>query len=55
VKVTFFNGTSLKPMPPGGTPKSGDTRWIDIHEDEFDEAQMTKWVKQAARLPGWIP
>jgi hypothetical protein len=55
VKVTFFNGTSLKPIPPGGTAKSGDARWIDIREGEFDEAQMTKWVKQAARLPGWIP
>jgi hypothetical protein len=55
VKVTFFNGTSLKPMPPGGTPKSGDTRWIDIHEGELDEAQLTRWVEQAAGLPGWIP
>jgi hypothetical protein len=54
VKVTFFNGTSLKPVPPGGTPKSQDTRWIDIHEDdELAEAQMMKWVKQASKLPGW--
>ncbi len=54
VKVTFFAGTSLQPLPPGGTPKSKDARWIDIHEgDELDEAQMTKWVKQAAKLPGW--
>jgi hypothetical protein len=56
VKVTFFNGTSLKPMPPGATEKSGDTRWLDIYEhDEFDEAQLTKWIKQAAKLPGWDP
>ena len=55
VKVTFFRGASLRPVPPGGTPKSRDARWIDIHErDEFDEAQMATWVKQAAALPGWL-
>jgi hypothetical protein len=53
VKVTFFNGVSLRPVPPGGTPKSGETRWVDIYEDGFDEVQMTKWVRQAAALPGW--
>jgi len=53
VKVTFFRGTSLKPVPLGG--KAKEARWIDIHEDDFDQAQITKWVKQAARLPGWIP
>ena len=53
VKVTFFNGTSLRPIPPGGTPKSKDSRWVDIYEGEFDEAQMEAWVKQAAALPGW--
>lgn len=51
VKVTFFRGTSLKPSPPGGT--SEEARWIDIHEDDFDEEQLTTWVKQAAALPGW--
>jgi len=55
VKVTFFRGTSLRPVPPGGTPKSKDARWIDIQEGGFDEAQMASWVKQAAALPGWIP
>jgi hypothetical protein len=55
VKVTFFNGTSLRPVPAGGTPKSKETRWIDIHEDQLDEAQMADWVKQAAALPGWDP
>ena len=56
VKVTFFQGTSLEPIPPGGTPKSKEARWIDIYEgNELDEAQMTSWVKQAAALPGWIP
>ena len=53
VKVTFFRGTSLQPVPPGGTGK--DARWIDIHEDDLDEAQMAGWVKQAATIPGWLP
>ena len=53
VKVTFFRGTSLRPVPPGGTGK--DARWIDIHEDDLDEAQMATWVMQAAALPGWVP
>jgi hypothetical protein len=53
VKVTFFRGTSLRPVPPGGTVRSKDARWIDIHEDDLDEAQMATWVKQAAALPGF--
>jgi hypothetical protein len=51
VKVTFFRGTLLKPVPPGGTSKEG--RWIDVHEDDLDEVQLTKWIKQAAAQPGW--
>ena len=52
VKVSFFRGTSLRPVPPGG--KGRDARWIDIHEGDLDEAQMATWVKQAAALPGWL-
>lgn len=55
VKVTFFCGASLRPVPPGGTPKSKDARWIDLRDVDFDEAQMTRWVSQAAALPGWDP
>ncbi|MEX0643344.1 MAG: DUF1801 domain-containing protein [Pirellulales bacterium] len=56
VKVSFFHGTSLRPIPPGGTVRSKDARWFDIHEgDELNEALMAKWVKQAAALPGWVP
>ena len=52
VKVTFFRGTSLRPVPPGAS-KSKDTRYLDIHEDDqFDEAQLAAWVKQAGQLPG---
>jgi len=55
VKVTFFRGTSLRPVPPGPST-SKDARYLDIHEDdELDEAQLAKWFKQAAALPGWNP
>jgi hypothetical protein len=54
VKVTFFRGTALRPVPPGAS-KHEDVRYVDIHEEDLDEAQMAKWVKQAAALPGWIP
>jgi hypothetical protein len=52
IKVAFFRGTSLKPVPPGES-KSQDTRYLNIHEDDpFDEAQFSAWVKQASQLPG---
>jgi hypothetical protein len=51
LKVTFFRGTSLDPVPPG-TSKHPEVRYLDIHEGEFDEAQFSEWVKQASRLPG---
>ncbi|MBL0063192.1 MAG: DUF1801 domain-containing protein [bacterium] len=55
VKVTFFNGGSLKPIPPGESKNKG-VRYLDIHEDDqLNEAQFTKWVKQASKLPGWTP
>jgi hypothetical protein len=54
IKVTFFNGTLLKPVPPGGTVKSKETRWIDIYDNDFEDAQFVKWVKQSATLPGWM-
>src|SRR5437588_281136 len=53
VKVAFFRGTSLQPIPPGAS-KSKDTRYVNIREgDKLGEAQMAKWVRQAAALPGW--
>jgi hypothetical protein len=52
IKLTFFRGTSLVPVPPGGTSK--EARWIDIHEDDLDEAQIGTWVQQAATMPGWL-
>jgi hypothetical protein len=54
VKVAFFNGASLSPLPPGASTTK-NTRYLDIHEgDEIDAAQLAKWVKQAAKLPGFL-
>ena len=52
VKVAFFRGTSLRPVPPGES-KHKEVRYLDIREDdELDEAQFSKWVEQASQLPG---
>ena len=54
-KVTFFRGTSLRPVPPVAS-KHGEVRYLDIREaDGLDEVRMAAWVKQAAGLPGWVP
>ena len=52
VKVTFLNGASLDPEPPG-SGKDPDARWVDIYEDQLDEGQMEEWVRQSAAIPGW--
>ncbi len=53
VKVAFFNGTSLDPVPPGES-KDENVRYLNIYEDDqFDEEQFAAWVKQASQLPGW--
>jgi hypothetical protein len=55
VKVAFFRGTSLRPVPPGES-KHKEVRYLDIREgDQLDEAQMATWIRQAAALPGWVP
>jgi hypothetical protein len=55
VKVAFFRGSSLRPLPPGQS-KHKHVRYLDIHEDDrLDEAQLAAWVKQASQLPGeWM-
>ena len=52
VKVTFLNGASLTPLPPG-SGKDKDARWIDLYEGEFDEEQLASWFRQSAAMPGW--
>jgi hypothetical protein len=55
VKVAFFRGTSLRPVPPGES-KHKEVRYLDIHEDDqLDEAQLATWIRQASSLPGWVP
>jgi hypothetical protein len=55
VKVAFFRGASLRPLPPGES-KDKNVRYLDIHEsDTLDEAQVASWIRQAAALPGWVP
>ena len=51
LKVTFFRGTSLDPVP-AGKSKHPEVRYLDIHEGQLDEAQFASWVKQASRLAG---
>lgn len=52
IKVTFFRGTSLSPVPPVESKNAG-TRYFHIHEgDSFDEQLLTSWIRQAAELPG---
>jgi hypothetical protein len=53
IKVGFFRGASLRPLPPGES-KHDEMRYLDIHEgDRLDDAQFAAWVKQASDLPGW--
>lgn len=52
VKVAFFRGAALTPLPPGKS-KQQHVRYLDIYEDApFDEAQFADWVEQASQLPG---
>ena len=52
IKVAFFRGASLRPVPPGKS-KQNEVRYLDIYEDDKpDEAQFADWVKQASKLPG---
>jgi hypothetical protein len=53
VKVAFFNGASLDPVPPGES-KDENVRYLSVYEDDqFDEEQFAAWVKQASQLAGW--
>jgi hypothetical protein len=55
VKVAFFRGTSLRPIPPGKS-KQKEVRYLDVHEDDqLDEELVASWIRQASELPGWVP
>lgn len=51
IKVTFFRGSSLEPVPPEKS-KYEAVRYLHISEEGFDEEQFADWVRQASRLPG---
>ncbi len=54
IKVTFFRGAALEPLPPVGS-KDRNTRYVHIEEDQpVDEAQLAEWIRQAAAIPGWM-
>lgn len=53
VKVTFFDGASLDPVPPESS-KDANARYVHLHEsDAVDTEQVRDWIRQAAALPGW--
>jgi hypothetical protein len=55
VKVVFFRGTSLSPLPPVES-KDAEARYFHVYEDgQLDEELVASWVKQASEIPGWIP
>jgi len=55
VKVAFFRGASLRPLPPGES-KQMEVRYLDIHaDDQLDEELVTSWIQQASELRGWVP
>ena len=54
IKVTFFRGAELDPLPPVGS-KDPNTRYLHIEEGKpVDEAQLADWIRQAAARPGWL-
>ena len=55
IKVSFFRGASLRPVPPGESTQK-EVRYLNIHEDDqLDEKLVASWIGQAAELPGWVP
>jgi hypothetical protein len=55
VKVAFFRGTSLRPLPRGES-KHKEVRYLDIHaDDQLDEELVASWMRQASELPGSGP
>jgi hypothetical protein len=55
VKLTFFSGAELDPLPPVEF-KDPNERAFHIHEDDdVDDEQLISWFRQAAAIPGWTP
>jgi len=55
VRVAFFRGASLRPLPPGAS-KHAEVRYLDLREGApVDEERLASWIRQASELPGWTP
>ena len=55
IKVSFFRGTSLRPVPPGESTQK-EVRYLNIYEDDpLEERLVASWIVQASKLPGWVP
>ena len=52
IKLAFFNGASLQPMPPVAS-RVPNVRYLHLHQgDPLDEVCFSDWIAQASRLPG---
>jgi hypothetical protein len=52
LKVTFFQGTSLNPLPPVSS-KVPNVRYTHLNEgEELNPELLACWIAQAAALPG---
>lgn len=52
VKLTFFQGALLDPVPPEPSKVDG-VRYFHVREhDTLDEARLADWMEQASRLSG---
>lgn len=52
LKVTFVNGIHLAPQPPESS-KDPEARYVHLTAEASDDAQLGRWIEQAAALPGW--
>jgi hypothetical protein len=50
LKVTFFRGTSLRPVPPGES-KHKEVRYLDIHEDDQLDEELVATSTRSLTTP----
>ncbi len=52
VNVVFFGGADFDPPPPLGD--ADRSRYIKLKTmDEVEQPELTSWIEQAGRVPGW--
>lgn len=52
VKVAFFAGTSLEPIPPIESKQEAVRYFHILENDKLDEALFASWVRQASQIRG---